>query len=423
MASFTQSFEDGWQVESPDEWLFYGNPWEFPQPDDMLEVGFGGHTEYYADEKGQGRVRWLPEAKVLGEPSHTLVPGYGTGTVNMLRLWRARATQEFDFQLFDEGDYARAVEQKVESENITKVLYPNDSTPQGQELRLKQQYFFVTCSLRDIIRRFHLRNSDWSEFPDKVVIQLNDTHPVIAIPELMRLLVDEHRLAWDQAWDITRRTFAYTCHTLLPEALEKWPVDLFGRLLPRHLEIVYEINHHFLEQVRQRFPGDRDRVARMSIIEEVSGAPGAHGPPGQRGQLLDQRRGRTAVQAAAPSGRCAISPTCGRRNSTTRPTASPHAASCGWPTPGCPTLITATIGEGWLTDLDQLRELEPYVDDKAFCAAWREVKRDNKADLAAYILEQDGHRGERRFHVRRDGQAAARVQAPVAQGAAHHHAL
>ena len=193
---FTQSFEDGWQVESPDQWLYYGNPWEFSQPDDVLEVGFGGHTEHYTDARGNDRIRWIPASRVLGEPSHTLVPGYQTGTVNMLRLWRARATSAFDFQLFDVGDYARAVAQKTESENITKVLYPNDDTPQGQELRLKQQYFFVSCSLQDIIRRFHIRNKNWDQFPNKVVIQLNDTHPVVGIPELMRLLVDEHGLPW-----------------------------------------------------------------------------------------------------------------------------------------------------------------------------------------------------------------------------------
>ena len=199
---------------------------------------------------------------------HEPRPGYGTNTVNILRLWRARATEEFDFQLFDVGDYSRAVEEKVRSETISKVLYPNDANPKGKQLRLQQQYFFVACSLSDIVRRFQIKNRDFSLFPNKVAIQLNDTHPVVAIPELMRLLVDLHKLDWDQAWDVTRRTFAYTCHTLLPEALEKWPVSLFGTLLPRHLEIIYEINRRFLDEVRRRFPGDDDRVVRMSIIEE-----------------------------------------------------------------------------------------------------------------------------------------------------------
>jgi starch phosphorylase len=386
---FTQSFEDGWQVESPDQWLFYGNPWEFPQPDDALEVGFGGRTEYYTDGWGHGRFRWIPEAKVLGEPSHILVPGYRTGTVNMLRLWRARATHAFDLQLFDVGDYAQAVAQKVESENLTKVLYPNDSTPQGQELRLKQQYFFVSCSLRDIIRRFHLRNSDWSEFPHKVVIQLNDTHPVVGIPELMRLLVDEHRLAWDQAWDITRRTFAYTCHTLMPEALEKWPVELFGRLLPRHLEIVYEINHHFLEQVQQRFPGDRERVARMSIIEEYPvrrvrmahlasvGSFSINGVAELQSRLLAEQTLRDFYDMWPE-----------RFNNKTNGVTPRRFVRLA--NPRLSDLITETIGEGWLTDLDRLEELEKHVDDERFCAAWRQVKLDNKADLAATILVKTG---------------------------------
>ena len=251
---FSQSFLDGWQHESPDDWLFYGNPWEFPHPDNQVEIGFGGRTESYTDERGRYRVRWLPEQTVLGEPYHMLVPGYKTGTVNMLRLWRARATHEFDFQLFDVGDYERAVDQKTLTENITKVLYPRDTTPQGRELRLKQQYFFVACSIQDIIRRFHAFNDDWQQFPEKTVIQLNDTHPVLAIPELMRVLVDTYEFGWEEAWDITRRVFAYTVHSLMPEALEKWPVSLFGGLLPRHLEIVYEINRRFLDDVKASFP-------------------------------------------------------------------------------------------------------------------------------------------------------------------------
>ena len=220
------------------------------------------------DDQGGLRARWLPGEMVRGEPSHMLVPGYGTETVNILRLWRAQAGREsFDLSLFNARRYAEAVEAQMHSENLTKVLYPSDSTKAGRELRLKQQYFLVSCSLRDIIRRFRFRNSDWEAFPNKVVIQLNDTHPVLAIPELMRLLVDENGVGWDQAWSITRRTFAYTCHTLLPEALETWPVPMFGRLLPRHLEIIYALNRSFLEDVRARYPGDDERVGRMSLIE------------------------------------------------------------------------------------------------------------------------------------------------------------
>jgi starch phosphorylase len=265
---FRQTFEDGWQREQPDTWLHYGYPWEFPQPDDMVTVGFGGRTEWRVDGTGHRGVQWIVDESVLGEPYYVLVPGYGTDTVLTLRLWRARASHEFDFRLFDAGDYARAVEQKTKSENISKVLYPNDHTPQGKELRLRQQYFFVACSIRDILRRFRFRNDTWRELPDKVVIQLNDTHPVLAIPELMRVLMDEERLGWDDAWEVTSRVFASTQHTLLPEALEKWPVSLFARLLPRHLEIVHEINRRFLDEVRQRFPDDEPRVARMSIIED-----------------------------------------------------------------------------------------------------------------------------------------------------------
>ena len=266
---FKQAFEDGQQVELPDDWTFYGNPWEFPAPDDLQVVGFYGHTEAGGRRPGRAAGPLAAGRDGAGEPSHMLVPGYGTETVNILRLWRARAGQEsFDLGLFNAGRYAEAVEAQMRSENLTKVLYPSDSTEAGRELRLKQQYFLVCCSLRDIIRRFRFRNSDWEAFPDKVVIQLNDTHPVLAIPELMRLLVDEHGVDWEQAWSITRRTFAYTCHTLLPEALETWPVPLFGRLLPRHLEIIYALNHSFLADVRARYPGDEGRVARMSLIQE-----------------------------------------------------------------------------------------------------------------------------------------------------------
>ncbi len=386
---FRQSFRDGWQVESPDKWLHYGNPWEFPQPDDMVEVWFGGNTEYYADEQGRYRVRWVPAQKVLGEPYHTMVPGYETGTVNMLRLWRARASEEFDFQLFDVGDYARAVEQKVYSENITKVLYPNDITPQGKELRLKQQYFFVACSLRDIIRRFHIRNNDWGQFPDKVVIQLNDTHPVVAIPELMRILVDEYQLDWERAWDITSRTFAYTCHTLMPEALEKWPVSLFESLLPRHLEIIYEINLRFLKEVRMRYPDDPERVVRLSIIEETPerqvrmahlasvGSFSINGVAGLQSRLLRERTLRDFGELWPEKLNNKTNGVTPRRFIEL---ANPRLAD----------LISSKIGEGWLTDLEQLKELEKYADQVRFRRAWRKVKQQNKEDLAAYILEHTG---------------------------------
>ena len=386
---FNQSFRDGWQIESPDDWLFLGNPWEFSKPDDMVAVHFGGRTEQYLDDNGQYRIRWIPGDTILGEPYHMLSPGYGTRHVNLIRLWRARATKEFDFQLFDFGDYTRAVEQKVDSETITKVLYPNDNAPQGRELRLKQQYFFVACSIRDIIRRFHIRNHDWEQFPNKVAIQLNDTHPVVGIPELMRLLLDEYKLDWDRAWDITRRTFAYTCHTLMPEALERWPVALFESLLPRHLEIIYEINHRFLQLVRERYPGDEERVIRMSIIEEggermvrmahlaAIGSFSINGVAALQSRLLAER---TLADFADLWPEKFNNKTNGVTPRRFVRLANPRLSE----------LITETIGDGWLRDLERLRELEPYAGDPHFRQRWRAIKQANKADLAAIIRERTG---------------------------------
>ena len=386
---FRQSFRDGWQVESPDEWLYLGNPWEFPQPDDMVEVGFGGHTEHYTDADGDYRVRWIPSQTIMGQPYHTLVPGYKTSTVNMLRLWGARATSEFDFQLFDVGDYSRAVEEKTSSENVTKVLYPNDNTPQGKELRLKQQYFFVACSLNDIIRRFMIKNVEWDELPNVAAIHLNDSHPVIAIAEFMRLLVDEYQVDWTRAWETTRRTFAATQHTLLPEALEKWPVWLMERVLPRHLEIIYEINHRFLDEVRMSFPNDSGRVERMSIIEE--------GP---------EKQVRMANLACV--GSYSINGVAELQSELLRTRVFPDFADM-WPekfsnktngvtprrfmrlaNPILSDMITERIGEGWLSDLDRLRELEEFVDDPTFRQAWREMKTANKTQLAAFVSDTLG---------------------------------
>ena len=386
---FKQAFRDGWQVEQPDAWTTYGFPWEFVQPDDRCEVGFYGHTETHRDASGQYRVRWLPENKVLGEPCTVLVPGYGTETVNILRLWRARSTEEFDFRCFDQGDYERAVEGKIHSENLSKVLYPNDATPQGRELRLKQQYFFVACSLRDIIRRFHIKNRDWAQFPDKVAIQLNDTHPVIAVPELMRLLMDEHELGWDSAWEITTRTFAYTCHTLLPEALEKWAVPLFERLLPRHIEIIYEINRRFLADAAVRYPGDDDRAGRLSLIEEggvkqvrmahlaATGCRVVNGVAELQTRLLQEHTLRDFAElwpAKFQNKTNGITPRRFMRLANLR----------------LAELIRGRIGDDWIRDLEQLRKLEPLAEDGDFRRAWFEVKRANKADLAALVAGQGG---------------------------------
>ena len=388
---FKQAFEDGQQIELPDDWAFYGNPWEFPAPDDLQMVGFYGHTEPVEDDQGGLRARWVPAEMVRGEPSHMLVPGYGTETVNILRLWRARAGAEsFDLGLFNAGRYAEAVGAQMRSENLTKVLYPSDSTEAGRELRLKQQYFLVSCSLRDIIRRFRFRNSDWAAFPDKVVIQLNDTHPVLAIPELMRLLVDENGIGWEQAWSITRRTFAYTCHTLLPEALETWPVPLFGRLLPRHLEIIYTLNKFFLADVRARYPGDGERIARMSLIQEgaehrvrmanlaVVGSFAVNGVAELQSRLLAQTTLRDFADLWPEKF---LNVTNGVSPRRFLRLANPRLSA----------LITARLGDQrWLTDLDRLAELDAFADDAEFRAQWREVKRLNKLDLAAYALAATG---------------------------------
>ena len=381
---FTQTFSEGWQVEQPDDWLFYGNPWEFEQPDDMVTVHFGGYTKHLTDDQGHFRSQWVPGYSLLGEPYHMFVPGYGTRTVNLIRLWRARATKAFDFQLFDNGDYARAVAEKVRSETVTKVLYPNDNNPQGRRLRLQQQYFFVACSLKDILRRFDLRNQDLATFPEKAVIQLNDTHPVVAIPELMRILLDEHLLDWDGAWNITQHTFAYTCHTLMPEALERWPVSLFEELLPRHLELVYEINRRFLDEVRRRYPGDEDRAARMSIIQEgdermvrmahlaTVGSFSVNGVAELQSQLL---RERTLSDFAEMWPEKFSNKTNGVTPRRFIRIANPRLSG----------LISSKLGDGWLRDLEQLTGLEAYADDEAFLQQWREIKAANKAVLAGII--------------------------------------
>ena len=381
---FRQEFRDGWQYECPDDWTSMGNPWEFAHPDDRVTVGFGGQVERVGRGNGHHKARWVPSEEVRGEPYHTMVPGYGTNTVNTLRLWRARASEEFDFQLFDEGDYTHAVEDKVRSENISRVLYPNDNTPQGKELRLRQQYFFVACSLRDIIRRFHLRNNDWARFPDKVVIQLNDTHPVIAIPELMRILIDEEGLAWERAWEITRKTFAYTSHTLLPEALETWPVTLFERLLPRHLEIIYLINDRFLDEMGEAFADQPERISRLSLIGEgherhirmahlaCVGSFSVNGVAELQSRLL---RERTLKDFADLWPEKFSNKTNGVTQRRFMRIANPRLSD----------LITSRIGDGWLTDLDQLSRLEEHVEDAEFREAWREVKLANKQDLASVI--------------------------------------
>ncbi|UWZ40420.1 glycogen/starch/alpha-glucan phosphorylase [Dactylosporangium roseum] len=388
---FKQAFRDGAQVERPDDWTFYGNPWEFPAPDDRQVVGFYGTTARSLDDPTGLRRQWTPGETVRGEPSHMLVPGFGTQTVNMIRLWRARASREsFDLSRFSAGQYKEAVEDIVRAENISKVLYPDDSTEQGRELRLKQQYFLVACSLRDIIRRYRLRNTGWDAFPAKVVVQLNDTHPVMAITELMRLLVDVYRVDWDLAWSITRRTFNYTCHTLLPEALETWPVALLERLLPRHLEIIYSINHFFLQEVAATYPGDVDKLRRLSIIEE--------GPERRVRMAHLAVVGSTAVNGVAELHTRLLTATTLRDFAELWPYKFHNVTNGVTPrrfirlaNPRLSALITDRLGdEGWLTDLERLERLGDAVDDPEFLARWREAKRQNKVDLARHVERSTG---------------------------------
>jgi starch phosphorylase len=383
---FDQRIEDGAQVEHPDKWLRFGNPWEIRRPESMVEVLYGGRTEAYHDQQGNYRVRWIPKRKVLGTPYDTPVPGYHNNTVNTLRLWRAGASEEFDFQIFDSGDYVGSVTTKIFSENISKVLYPNDNTSQGKQLRLEQQYFFVSCSLQDIInsyRRTHNRNFD--QFHEKVAIQLNDTHPSIGVVELMRLFLDQYELGWNLAWYITRNTFAYTNHTLLSEALERWPVSLFERLLPRHLEIIYEINRRFLDEVRAKYPGDEARVARMSLIEEGDekyirmahlaciGSHAINGVAALHTELLKQDVLRDFYELWPE-----------KFNNKTNGVTPRRWLSLS--NPKLSALITEKIGKDWVTQLDDLKKLEAFVDDAEFCNRWRQIKQELKQDLADYIL-------------------------------------
>jgi starch phosphorylase len=388
---FKQTFRDGAQVERPDDWTYYGNPWEFPQPDDRQTIGFYGRTEAISDDPTGHRRRWIPGETVHGEPSHMLVPGYGTQTVNLIRLWRARASRaSFDLARFGAGRYGEAVEEMVRSENISKVLYPDDSTELGRELRLKQQYFLVSCSLRDIIRRFRLSNSDWDIFPEKVVVQLNDTHPVMAIVELMRILVDEHSLSWDYAWTLTQRVFNYTCHTLLPEALETWPVTLLGRLLPRHMEIIYLINYYLLEEVGRRYPGDMNKIRSLSLIQE---------DPERRVRMANLAVvGSTAVNGVAELQSKLLATTTLKDFAELWPDKFHNVTNGVSPrrfmrlaNPRLSTVISAHVGdEGWLLDLERLRRLEEMADDPALQEQWRAVKRLNKQDLAAHTAQATG---------------------------------
>jgi len=385
---FDQDIRDGWQVERPEEWLRYGNPWEVARPEYEVPVSFYGRTEAGHDEDGKYRVRWVDARHVLGTPFDTPIAGYRNGTVNTLRLWRARASSDLDLADFNRGDYLAAVEDKNLSENISKVLYPNDLTVMGKELRLQQQYFFVACSIHDIVTRHLKTHEGLDSLADKVAIQLNDTHPAIAIAELMRVLVDESGLEWDRAWETCRAIFGYTNHTLMPEALERWPVDLFGRVLPRHLEIILEVNRQFLEEQRRRGV-DEGALARMSLVEEgpvrhvrmanlaVVGSHSVNGVAGLHTELLKTDLFKD-FNALWPE----------RFNNKTN-----GVTPRRWLVQANPELarmITEVIGPGWETDLRELRRLEPLAEDEAFRRRFREVKRANKERLAEIVLRENG---------------------------------
>ena len=386
---FDQVIRDGWQVEKTDKWLQYGNPWEIARPEIGFDVKLGGRTESFTDDAGRFRVRWVPGSVVRGIAYDTPIVGYRVGNVNLLRLFKAEAAESFDFAAFNVGDYYGAVDRKVASETISKVLYPNDEPAAGKALRLSQQHFFVSCSLQDMIR-IHLQASpDLTDFAERWAVQLNDTHPAIAVAELMRLLVDEHGMGWEEAWAITRRTFAYTNHTLLPEALEKWPVDLFGKTLPRHLEIVYEINRRFLDEVRESFPGDEGLVHRLSLIDES-------GPRSVRMAHL------SAVGSHAINGVAALHSDLLRRDvmrdfATIWPAKFKNVTNGVTPrrfvalaNPGLTRLVSEAIGETWVRDLDELRRLEPLAEDSGFRDAWRRVKAANRAALVAEMGQRAG---------------------------------
>ena len=381
---FKQEFRNGHQVELPDAWLDYGTPWEIVRPEHKTEVHLYGHVENVFDDRGNYVPRWTGTKKLIGIPYDIPIPGYGTNTVNYLRLWESKASAEFDFEAFNRGGYLEAVQEKSMGETVSKVLYPNDKTESGKELRLVQQYFFVACSLRDIFRRFRKENEDLTELPEKVVVQLNDTHPAIAIVELQRILHDEYGMAWEKAWGIVTKTFAYTNHTLLPEALEKWSVPLFHKVLPRHLQLILEINKRFLEQVEAHWPGDVEKKRKLSIIEEghvqmvrmgnlsVVGSFSVNGVAALHTQLVKSDL-FPEFDAFFPGK---------LNNKTNGITPRRWLLSCN---PGLSNLITSKIGPGWERDLDKLRGLEAFADDAQFQADFMAVKHANKVNLARLI--------------------------------------
>jgi starch phosphorylase len=387
---FDQEIRDGWQVEITDDWLALGNPWELRRPEITYRVGWQGHTETYSDAAGFQRVRWVPGMMVKGLAYDYPVPGYRSKVTNLLRLWKSEAVESFDFQDFNVGDYYGAVQEKVISETVTKVLYPNDEPEVGKRIRLAQQHFFVSCSLQDMLRIHLLRGHSLDTFHKTFAVQLNDTHAAIAVAELMRLLMDEHHLPWEQAWEITRKTLAYTNHTLLPEALEKWPLPLFAELLPRHLEIIFELNRRFLDEVRLRYPEDAGLVERVSIIEES-------GPKYVRMANLASLGSQTINGVAALHTEL-LKTTVLKDFHTLFPEKFLNITNGVTPrrwlvlsNPRLADLISSRLGDRWVSHLEEdLPRLEPLADDLAFRRAWREVKLANKEELAAVIRERTG---------------------------------
>lgn len=387
---FDQKIHDGWQVEITDKWLRFGNPWEIAQIELTQAIKYGGYTKTYYDNKGKYRVNWIPEYVVIAVPYDTAVLGYATNTSAILRLWKAEAAESFDFQRFNQGDYYGAVDSKVSSENISKVLYPNDEQVSGKTLRLEQQYFFTSASIQDMIRIHCLEDHKEPEtFYESFTIQLNDTHPAIAIPELMRILLDDYRIDWDLAWDITCKSVNYTNHTLLPEALEKWPLSIFGSLLPRHLEIIMEINHHFLELIRLKFPGDEERVSRMSIIDES-------------GEKYVRMAHLACVGSSAINGVAALH-TDLLKSGILRDFYELWPKKISNKTNGVTPrrwvvlnnlkladLISSKIGTSWVKDLYELRKLEKLAKNKAFQKEWRVCKNSVKKYLAQYVSSHLG---------------------------------
>jgi starch phosphorylase len=387
---FRQKIEEGRQVEEPDHWLRNGNPWEIERPEYTVRIKFGGHSDHYKDASGHSRARWVNSQDVLAVPYDMPIPGYRNGTVNTLRLWKAAATEEFDLDEFNAGSYTEAVAAKNAAEHITMVLYPNDASENGKELRLRQQYFLASASLQDVLRRWAGKHgSDFSGFAEKNCFQLNDTHPTCAVPELMRLLMDEHGLSWDAAWGITSNTMAYTNHTLLPEALERWPVSMFGRLLPRLLDIVFEINARFLEEVSSRWPGDVVRERNMSIVEEggtpqirmaylaVVACHSVNGVAALHSRLLQQHLFRDFYELWPEKF----------NNKTNGVTPRRWMASSN---PLLSSMIDKSIGEGWRTDLSKLQSLKEFADDKQFQTEWRKIKQANKQRLAEMVARDCG---------------------------------